>query len=235
MAGTQIANKTVIVTGANRGIGLEFARQLVQKGNTVLAGVRNPSSAHELQKVQGVQIEQLDVSDPASIQAWAQRLASRHQHVDYVINNAGVYGPKALEVDTVTAEDMIETYKVNTIGPLLVVQQLLKQGLIGPPGTVVGNVTSKVGSVSDNGSGGSYAYRASKSALNNVNKSLSIDLKADQITCVLLHPGWVKTDMTNNNGLIDAATSAKGLLSVLESDLPLNGHWYDYKQEEIPW
>lgn len=234
MAGAAIKDKTVVVTGANRGLGLEWVKQLVSKGNKVIASCRNPSEAADLQKAGVAHIVKLDVSDPASIQAWAKELAGQVDHIDVVINNAGVYGSR-ISLETVTAEDMLFTYKANTIGPLLVVQQLLKNKLIGKPATLVGNVTSKVGSVEDNGSGGSYAYRASKSALNNVNKSMSIDLVDEGITCVLLHPGYVRTDMTSGNGLIDVDQSVSGLLSVLESDLPLNGKWYDYKQEAIPW
>ncbi|KAA6417695.1 MAG: hypothetical protein FRX49_12383 [Trebouxia sp. A1-2] len=207
MAGAAIKDKT-------------WVKQLVSKGNKVIASCRNPSEAADLQKAGVAHVVKLDVSDPASIKV--------------VINNAGVYGSR-ISLETVTAEDMLFTYKANTIGPLLVVQQLLKNKLIGKPATLVGNVTSKVGSVEDNGSGGSYAYRASKSALNNVNKSMSIDLEDEGITCVLLHPGYVRTDMTSGNGLIDVDQSVSGLLSVLESDLPLNGKWYDYKQEAIPW
>ncbi|KAF8061359.1 gghA [Scenedesmus sp. PABB004] len=131
---------------------------------------------------------------------------------------------------------MIAAFKTNTIGPLLVVQQLLKAGLLGGPGgrSVVANVTSKVGSVDDNRGGGGYAYRASKSALNIVNKSMSIDLSGEGVTAVLLHPGYVRTAMTDGSGLIDADTSVAGMLSVLESDRPLNGGWWDYKGEVVP-
>ncbi|KAL3150943.1 hypothetical protein ABBQ32_000688 [Trebouxia sp. C0010 RCD-2024] len=234
MAGSAIKDKVVVVTGANRGLGLEWARQLVSKGNKVIGSCRNPSEAAELQKLGVAHIAKLDVADPSSIESWGRDLAGQVDHIDVVINNAGVYG-RRVDYATVTADDMLFTYRANTIGPLLIVQQLLKNRLIGKPGSVVGNVTSKVGSVEDNGSGGSYAYRASKSALNNVNKSLSIDLGSEGVTCVLLHPGYVRTDMTGQNGLIDVDESVSGMMSVLESDLPLNGRWYDFKRETIPW
>jgi NAD(P)-dependent dehydrogenase (short-subunit alcohol dehydrogenase family) len=112
------------------------------------------------------------------------------RHIDVVINNAGIYGAK-VDIKTVTEQDMMQTFKTNAIGPLIVVQQLLVNGLIGGFGgkTLVANVSSKVGSVDDNRGGGGYPYRASKSALNIVNKSMSIDLAGDGVTCVLLHPG----------------------------------------------
>jgi NAD(P)-dependent dehydrogenase (short-subunit alcohol dehydrogenase family) len=120
------------------------------------------------------------------------------RHIDVVINNAGIYGPK-IDIKTVTEQDMMQTYKTNTIGPLIVVQQLLINGLIGGFGgkTLVANVSSKVGSVDDNRGGGGYAYRASKSALNIVNKSMSIDLAGDGVTCVLLHPGGRQCGLQN--------------------------------------
>eukprot|EP00878_Enallax_costatus_P003038 GHUV01003236.1.p1 GENE.GHUV01003236.1~~GHUV01003236.1.p1 ORF type:complete len:275 (+),score=57.26 GHUV01003236.1:505-1329(+) len=240
-----ITGKTVVVTGASQGIGLEFANQLLHKGNTVVAAVRNPSSSTGLQQLQQsaaankLYITTVDVSQPSSIEHWASSLRTECpavRHVDVLINNAGVYG-RRIDIRTVTADDLIETYKVNTIGPLLVVQQLLKHGLIGGPGgkTLIANVTSKVGSVDDNRGGGGYAYRPSKCALNIVNKSLSIDLAGEGITSVLLHPGYVRTRMTDGQGLINADQSVSGMLAVLESSKPLNGHWYAFDGKEIPW
>jgi len=116
------------------------------------------------------------------------------------------------------------------------VKEMLAAGKIGGDAhTIVANVTSKMGSVSDNGSGGTYAYRASKCALNIVTKSLSIDLSSRNCTAMLLHPGWVKTDMTGHNGLIDDATSVAGMISVLENEKDINGMLFDYKHEKIPW
>ena len=145
----------------------------------------------------------LDVSDEASIRYWASCLDSTPPliasggAVDVVINNAGTTGTDAYskwELEDMDAEEMLHVFRINTVGPLLVVQQLLKRKLmgtqgVGKRGAVVGNVTSKVGSVDDNGSGKGYAYRASKSALNIVNKSMSIDLADRGVQCVLLHPG----------------------------------------------
>lgn len=176
----------------------------------------------------------LDVADPRSISSWAVDVAGLVDHVDLVINNAGIYGER-VTFDDVDAEVMMEVYKVNTIGPLLVSQQLRKQGLLGgKKQTIIANVTSKVGSVDDNGSGGSYAYRASKSALNNVNKSMSIDLAHENIISTLLHPGWVRTDMVGWNGLIDTDQSVSGMLEVLETK-DLQGTWHAFDGKVIPW
>ena len=227
----------------------------------------------------------LDVADETSIASWAQGLGALEPvqahggSIDVVINNAGTTGTDGYskwELEDMTADEMMHVYKINTVGPLLVTQQLVKRGLIGDPGSLipvslVGNVTSKVGSVDDNGSGKGYAYRASKAALNIVNKSMSIDLADRGIWCQLLHPGWVRTRMTEGRGLIDADESARGLIRcvifretrlfplvqtihklfgvdvIFRSSLrhccramegefgPINGCWYDYKGDEIPW
>lgn len=180
-----------------------------------------------------VHITTLDVASEESVKQWAQDLASRIRHVDLLINNAGILEPTGLL--NVTAEEMMRLFRVNTIGPLIVTQQLLTQGLLGQPGkSVVANMSSKMGSVDDNTSGGYYSYRASKSALNIVTKSLANDLGSHSIKCVILHPGYVKTDMTGGSGRIDAKTCAAGLLAVIESDKP-SGSWWDYKGDEISW
>ncbi|KAK3284303.1 hypothetical protein CYMTET_8040 [Cymbomonas tetramitiformis] len=238
-----IKNTTVVVTGANRGIGLEFCKQLLEKENKVVAACRNktPELLEMVSKYPDQMfITELDVSSSESIGAWAENLATEVDHVDVCINNAGTTGLDGYNrwtLESVSAEDLLHTFKINTVGPTLVVQQLLQQGLIGRNGkSVIGNVTSKVGSVDDNGSGGGYAYRASKSALNNINKSMSIDLNDRGITCVLLHPGWVRTAMTQGRGLIDTDQCVEGLIQVMEGEAgPLNGCWYDYKFEAIPW
>jgi NAD(P)-dependent dehydrogenase (short-subunit alcohol dehydrogenase family) len=256
--GGPIENATVVVTGANRGIGLEFVTQILAKhdGNAVVACCRDPESADELMDVQlkvgpeRLAITSLDVSDENSIGHWAANLggvepvARNGGVVDVVINNAGTTGTDGYtkwELEDMDAQEMMHVFKINTIGPLLVTQQLLKNGIIGDAkkqanGALIGNVTSKVGSVDDNGSGKGYAYRASKAALNIVNKSLSIDLADRNVTCLLLHPGWVRTRMTEGRGLIDADESARGLLAAMESQFgEINGRWYDYKGDEIPW
>ena len=216
---------------------MQLTRQLAAKGNTVYATARKPSEATELQKLTksaDVHVTTLDVADPASIQDWAADLKTRVKHVDLVINNAGILEASSLR--NVTPEEMLRAFQTNTMGPLFVTQNLVKQGLLGKPGTsIIANMTSKMGSVSDNGMGSYYSYRTSKAGLNMINKSLSIDLASDGITSVLLHPGYVSTDMTGHSGNIDAKTSAAGLLSQLESDKPLQGQFYGWNNEQIPW
>jgi len=239
----EITGKNVVVTGANRGIGLEFVRQFLDKGNKkVIATARSLPEATELNKLAEASggrlvVMELDISSEESIKKWAHRLAAEldDEHVDVLVNNAGIYGARA-SFEHVTKQSLMEVFETNAVGPFLVAQALVNASLLGSPGSVVGNVTSKVGSVADNGSGGGYAYRSSKSALNIINKSMSIDLGERGITCVLLHPGWVKTDMTNHQGLITTDVSAGGLIEVLEMPPDkINGAWFDYKHEAIPW
>ena len=239
-------------------------KQFLSKGNSVVATARNVEKASELQRLAGesngrLTIASLDVADPASIEKFPS--AVPFDHVDVLINNAGVYrGERALE-DT-NADVLIDTFRTNTVGPLLVVKAMLGAGKIGgSQKSIVANVTSKMGSIDDNGSGGSYAYRASKCALNIVTKSLSIDMESKNVDTILLHPGWVKTDMTRQSGLITDVQSvevrwrsaflrnhhslththslsvsrSQGMISVLEDQPVLNGKWFDYKHEAIPW
>jgi NAD(P)-dependent dehydrogenase (short-subunit alcohol dehydrogenase family) len=239
-----IENATVCVTGANRGIGLELCKMFLSKGNVVNAACRRSSDELEaLRATSGgrLKISSLDVSDEGSIERWARELkASGTTHLDVVVNNAGVVGTDGYtkwDLDDMTQEEMLYVFKVNTCGPVLVVKYLVREGLLGGDSdSLVGNVTSKVGSVDDNGSGRGYAYRASKSALNNCNKSMSIDLAEQNVHFALLHPGWVRTDMTEGRGLIDAEESAAGLISVLEGKFgDCETTWFDYKGDAIPW
>jgi len=204
----------------------------------VIAACRTPEQVKDLDTI--AELTALDVSivdsvdDPKSISNWAKTIAGMCDHVDVLINNAGIYGKRAsfAEMD---AETMMEVYRINTVGPFMVSQHLFREGLLGgTKPSIIANVTSKVGSVDDNGSGGSYAYRASKSALNNVNKSMSIDLAEQNVTSTLLHPGWVRTDMTNNYGLIDVDESVSGMINVLETK-ELQGTWHAFDGKVIPW
>jgi NAD(P)-dependent dehydrogenase (short-subunit alcohol dehydrogenase family) len=213
-------------------------RQLVAKGNRVIAACRRPEEARkELgAELPDVAWTTLDVASPASIESWAAEVQGIAPHLDVVINNAGISGPR-LALDDFTQGDFLDVLTTNAIGPFLVVQQLRKQGLLGgDQHTLIANVTSKVGSVDDNKSGGGYAYRASKSALNIISKSMSIDLAGENCTTTLLHPGWVATGMVGFKGLIDTQTSVAGMIGILEKDpAELQGAWFDYKNEAIPW
>jgi NAD(P)-dependent dehydrogenase (short-subunit alcohol dehydrogenase family) len=221
---------TVVITGANRGIGLEFCRQYKDRGEEVVAVCRKASD--EL-KALGVRVEEgIDVSDPESIRELAKRLEGTA--VDILVNNAGIMIKQSLgEIDDEAVEDMVRQYRINSIGPLLVTQALLPN--LGK-GSKVGIVSSRVGSVADNGSGGSYGYRMSKAAVNMAGKSLAVDLEEKGIAVALLHPGFVRTDMTDKSGYIEADEAAKGLIRrVDELDMQKTGTFWHSNGEELPW
>ncbi|MCX4028609.1 SDR family oxidoreductase [Endozoicomonas sp. SM1973] len=230
-------NYTVLITGANRGLGLEAVKQYSEAGWQVIATCRAPDSAIELNQLakasQSVSVYQLDMNDLKSMTLLAQQLDQ--QAVDLLWCNAGVYGPKGVGLGEITADVWMDTLKVNTVAPLLLVQQFLPHIRRSQQKTIA-LMTSKMGSMGDNTSGGSYIYRSSKAGLNAVGKSLAEDLHSESIKVVLLHPGWVKTDMGGPSGLIDVTTSIKGLRQVVELlTLENSGSFYAYDGQEIPW
>ncbi|EKV31707.1 Short chain dehydrogenase [Caenispirillum salinarum AK4] len=224
---------TVVITGANRGIGLEFARQYAADGWRVIATCRSPEKAPaELTGADGVEVRGLDVADFAGVEAFGKAVADTP--VDLFINNAGVYGKRGAQAfGAIDADAWMEVLKVNTIAPVKMVEALLP-ALQKADGAKIAILSSKVGSVADNGSGGNYAYRTSKAAVNMVGKNLALEL--GDIPVLLLHPGWVRTDMGGPNGLIDTAESVSGLRKVIGDAGPdQSGHFYDYAGKEIPW
>lgn len=228
---------TVLITGANRGLGLEFARQYAADGWSVIACCRDPGGAAALRAL-GVRVEALDVADEGSAEALAERLAGAP--IDLLVNNAGVMGDRAGRVfGQVTGDDFARTVTINAFGPLMVTQALagnLKAAADAAGRATVAVVSSKMGSMADNGSGGAYVYRASKAAANAVGVSLARDLLDDGILTVILHPGWVRTDMGGPNGLIDAPESVTGMREVIaRASRDTAGRFFDYKGQEIPW
>jgi NAD(P)-dependent dehydrogenase (short-subunit alcohol dehydrogenase family) len=223
-------SQTALVTGSNRGIGLEFCKQLKQRDFDVIATCRKASL--ELKALDVEIIENVEVSDPASLNALVDKLAGRQ--IDWLINNAGIAGGLGLsDINVAAVESFKRQYEVNSLGPLLTTQ-ILSGNLVN--GSKVGLVTSRMGSIADNDSGGSYAYRMSKAALNAAGKSLSIDLKPQGIAVGILHPGWVRTDMTGHGGLIDTDESVDGLLKQMdELNIDNTGTFWHTNGEVLPW
>jgi NAD(P)-dependent dehydrogenase (short-subunit alcohol dehydrogenase family) len=222
---------TVLITGANRGIGLEYARRFEAKGYTVIGTARQPDEATEL-KALGVRVEALDVTDAASVSALARRLDG--VPIDVLINNAGIGDRGDTDVLATDLALFERTLAVNTIGPLRVTQALLPNLRAGKRKHIV-NMSSRLGSIALNN--GSYpAYRASKAALNQVNRSLSIDLGKQGFVVVVVHPGWVRTELGGTEAPLLPDESVRGLVALIErlaaSD---NGRFYDYLGAEIPW
>ncbi|GBM32568.1 C-factor [Araneus ventricosus] len=244
---------SVLITGANRGIGLEFVKQflnLPSPPNIIFATCRNPDKADDLQNLAksnpNVKILPLDVKDESSFPKIRQQLEQEvgETGLNLLINNAGIAIWK--DLNNVTKEDMMENFQVNTVSPLLLTKELLP--LLKTAAAKVGgdslscaraavvNITSKMGSIDDNTSGGFYPYRTSKTALNMVTKSLSVDLKPDGILAFVLHPGWVQTDMGGKNALITTTTSVSGMLNTIQQANEKHcGLMLNYDGKPIPW
>lgn len=224
---------TVFITGANRGLGLEFARQYAADGWRVHATVRSEEKIYDLQEVGGdVRIHILDMADSGSIRRAAEKLSG--EAIDVLVANAGMYGPSG-PLGKLDAEGWAKTLATNAVGPTLLAEAFAEYVARSEMRKMVA-VSSKMGSIADNGSGGSYAYRSSKAALNAAWKSLSVDLRERGITVAVLHPGWVRTDMGGPNGLIDPPESVAGMREVIEALTDENsGEFFDYKGQRIAW
>lgn len=228
----------ILITGANRGIGLEMVKIAVSKQWKVKACCRNPHTADKLSEVARmsaglVTLHPLDVTDKAQIQALAYEL--RGEVIDILINNAGVYGSMKHTFGDVDEADWLETFKINTIAPLNMAEAFVDKIAMSEK-KMIATVSSKMACMSDNGSGGSYIYRSSKAALNAVVKSMSVDLADKGITCVLLHPGWVKTDMGGPHAEISTRESVKQMFNTLEkATLADSGNFYEIDGSILGW
>ncbi len=226
-----------LVTGTNRGIGLEFVSQLLARGEQVIATCRDADKAPELAKLDerhtNLEVLEMDVSKPDSLSNLPKRLEGRA--IDVLINNAGVYGPRDAAFGQIKEGDWASTLHVNAIAPILLTQLMLPHLQDGKLKKLV-FITSKMGSVADNSGGGHYIYRSSKAALNAAVKSLSIDLADAGFSVGLLHPGWVKTDMGGPNAWIDAQTSVSGMLKLIDAlNKENSGRFQAYDGKSIPW
>ena len=222
---------TVLISGANRGIGLELARQYAAEGATVIAGVRNPDAASELKAIKGVAIHRLDVSDDASVLAFSDELGERP--IDILIANAGVSGGHET-LGTFDFANWRRVLEVNTLGPVRLAQALLPNVKVGVDKKLVA-ITSVLGSISQH-SGDMFVYRASKAALNDAWVGLASVLRGDGVACLLLHPGWVQTDMGGRGAQITPGVSAEGLRQrIAEGGLAQSGAFQAYDGRQLPW
>ncbi len=199
----------ILITGANRGIGLGFVRHYLELGHQVWACYRSVAGGLSAMQSKNLHLLRWDIGadgEPAG------ELPAR---LDLLINNAGIYGPGKDEqsLQNISSGAMLEVFNIDCIGPLRVVQKMA--GRLAAAQGIIANVSSKMGSSEDNGSGGTYAYRAAKAGLVIVSKSMAIDLANDGIHVITLHPGWVQTDMTGQTGLIDVHTSVSGMADVI--------------------
>jgi NAD(P)-dependent dehydrogenase (short-subunit alcohol dehydrogenase family) len=224
---------TIVITGASRGLGLEFVRQYAADGEKIVAACRHPESATALKAIKGdIRLVTLDIADAGSIHAVADMIGN--EPVDILINNAGVYG-KAQTLGKMDYAAWEDVFRINAIGPMHLTDALLPRIAASKRRLVVG-ITSLMGSIADNTSGGYYAYRSSKAALNAVFKSLSIDLKPHGVSAVVLHPGWVKTDMGGASAPLEPTESVSGMRAVIAKlGIKDSGRFLDYRGQELPW
>lgn len=223
----------VLITGANRGIGLEFARQYAADGWTVIATCRETDNSGGLAHLREIEVYGLSVDQPSSIEVLAGLLQGRK--IDLLINNAGIIGP-ALEEQSkygIDVDGWMETMKVNALSPILVslaLRPMLSHG------AKVATVSSQLGSITETESGGMYAYRASKAAINMGIRTLAADWRDEGIACIVLHPGWVQTDMGGPKAPVTPADSVAGMRRVIAGvGLGDSGAFFAYDGRRIPW
>ena len=240
---------TVLVTGANRGLGLEFARQYKEAGSRVIGTARNPDEAEELAALD-VRVMQLDVTNQESVDNLVAALDG--EAIDVLINNAGIF-PRVGKIDEIDFDDYNRTLAVNTVGPVRVTRALLpnlRRGelkiIAGPRALlpnlrrgelkIIAGLSSNLGSIAENERGSFYGYRESKAALNMFTKTLAAELGPEGFTCVVLTPGWVQTDMGGPNATLTPAESISGMKAVLDRLTPAdNGTFWSYDGSQMPW
>ncbi|ABX77404.1 short-chain dehydrogenase [Coxiella burnetii] len=231
--------KRILITGANRGIGLELVKQYLAAGWHVDGCYRDKKASNSLfelaaEKKQSLTLHELDVLDEKAIQALGEHL--KNQPIDILFNNAGVSAKNLREFGSIhDTENACEVFKINTIAPLLMAQALLESVEKSEKKLII-NMSSEMGSIAQNVNGNYYVYRASKSALNAITKSLAIDLKRRGITVISMNPGWVRTDMGGEQAPLDVISSVRGMREVIERvDIKSTGGFLGYDGGEMPW
>ncbi|KAJ8981677.1 hypothetical protein NQ317_017298 [Molorchus minor] len=246
--------KSILITGCNRGLGLGLIKCLVKDINspkTIIATCRDVANAKELKEIAdinaNVHILELDVTKTDTLDNFASEVEKivDKDGLNVLFNNAG-YSPKSTRINFVKTEQMIETFAVNTVGPLMLTKALLpllkraaqvnEDKPLGSSKAAVVNMTSILGSISLNDNGGLYPYRCSKVALNMVTKSLSVDLKKDGILVTCIHPGWVKTDMGGSNAPMEVDKSVSSIAQLVRSlSEKHNGEFYQWDGKRLDW
>lgn len=230
--------QTILITGANRGIGLEMARQYAQADWRVLACCRNPAQAVELDALSRasggkIRIHALDVARDEDIARLADEL--RHEKIDILFNNAGISGPRKQGFGPIDSGEWLAAFRVNVVAPYQLTLALVEQ-VAGSTRRMVAIMGTQLGSIAENTTGGRYVYGSTKAAVHMVGKSLSIDLAPRGITTVLLHPGWVRTDMGGAEATLSVEESVRGLRKVLDRATPADGgQLIAYDGRIVPW
>jgi NAD(P)-dependent dehydrogenase (short-subunit alcohol dehydrogenase family) len=230
--------QSVLITGANRGLGLEFARQYAADGWELFAACRDPDAASDLRRLAQssggkMRILALDVTKSASVKEAAAALEG--QAIDLLLNNAGIMGARGQTIGNIDYESWAKVLDANTMGPMRVAEALVDNVARSERKLIV-TLTSGMGSLADNTSGGSVAYRSSKAAVNMVVRSLAIDLAPRGIICVVVNPGWVQTDMGGPNATLAPAESVSRLRRLIDELRPAqSGKFFNHDGREFAW
>lgn len=227
---------SILITGANRGLGLEFAKQYAESGYRVFAAVREPHKAEALTALAArhpeLSIHALAITEVASVRALADALAGTP--IDILLNNAGWYGPKRQTIGQLDFDGLVETLQVNTVAPLRMVEAFLPHVEKSERKLLIA-ITSGMGSIAESG-GGFYAYRASKAALNMTFHNLALDLKPRGITSVVINPGWVKTDMGGAGAQLEPRDAIGKMRTIFDGlTIADSGKFLNYRGGTLPW
>ncbi|WP_095100345.1 SDR family oxidoreductase [Pseudomonas sp. Irchel 3A5] len=224
--------KTALIVGASRGIGLGLVKQLTEQNWNVIATVRDPQKATDLKAISGVRVETLDLDDVASLDALKSKLQG--QVFDALVINAGIMGPRPQSAEQITTAELTQLFLTNAIAPIRLAERLVQQ--MRPTTGVLAFMSSRFGSVTCPDGADASLYKASKAALNSLTNTFVLQLPEPRPTVLSLHPGWVKTDMGGEGAAIDVQTSTHGLVEQLVNYAGKGGHYFvDYKGETIPW
>jgi short-subunit dehydrogenase len=225
-------NKTALIIGASRGLGLGLVKQLTEQSWKVIATVRDQQKATDLKAIPGIRIETLDMDDVTSQDALKRTLQG--QVFDVVVINAGIMGPRPQSVEEVTTTELTQLFLTNAIAPIRLAERLVQQ--IRPGSGVLAFMSSRFGSITCPDGADAVLYKASKAALNSLTNSFVVQLPEPRPTVLSLHPGWVKTDMGGDAASIDVETSTRGMVEQLNAYAGKGGHYFvNYKGETIPW
>lgn len=231
--------RRVFVTGANRGIGLELARQCLQRGDRVFASCRSPAQADALRQLgldfpDRLTILPLDVGDPDQIRSAAAAVASEIEGLDLLFNNAAV-NLRGEHLASLDMGSLVDVLRVNSVAPVIIAQSLFELLKRGRDPRVI-NITSQLGSIARKRSGGRYSYDASKAALNMLTRTLAFELLPHGILAAVIHPGWVRTDMGGGSAPLSVQESVRGILEVTQ-DLTRDrvGSFLQWDGAELPW
>ena len=222
----------ILIIGANRGLGLEFAKQYSNKENNVFATTRNKNDAKELYSIKNIKVFELDLNSDKSLDNFIKDIST--QKIDILIHNAGIFRDEQLDED-LDINAWINEMRINAVVPIILARKLKNNIQMGSDKKII-FISSQMGSIDDNYSGRFYFYRSSKSALNSAAKSLSIDWKEDGISILILHPGWVKTDMGGDNAKLEIPDSISQMIKVINDlNLTNSGSFVNYAGEKLEW